>query len=93
MKNRRRSEIIELNSEKRYMNELMASNELSISRYYIRKSLNNHIPIRNLMFASYHHGMDIEHMKQQYSENYAREIERSKKWKTLKVLKAQVDRV
>jgi hypothetical protein len=63
---RRRNEIIELTTEKRFPNELQAEKALNISRYYIRISLKKQIPVKGKMFAYYHYGMEIDVLKEMY---------------------------
>jgi hypothetical protein len=82
--NRRRTEIICLNTGERFINESFAEKILDISRYYIRKSLKEHVPVKgDKMFAHYYYGMNIEEVKNIYMQNYTNQIIRSNKWKTM----------
>jgi len=82
--NRLRHQIIDLNTLKVYMNESMIEKELGISRYYVRKSLKEYIPVKgNKMFSYYSYGMDIDYIKNVYEENLDNKIKRSKKWNNL----------
>jgi hypothetical protein len=76
--NRLRKEIIDLDTEKIYKNELMASKDTGISRYYIHKSIENNIPTINHQFALYFYGMNVQNLKNQYKENLRRLILRKK---------------
>jgi hypothetical protein len=68
--NRIRQQIIDLDTRKIYLNELMAEKETAISRYYIHKSLTQRVPVREKMFAYYSYGMDVENLKNFYISNY-----------------------
>ena len=81
--NRLRHQIIDLKTGKVYMNESMIEKELGISRYYIHKSLKDHIPVKGYMFAYYSYGMNIEDIKTLYMSNANNQIMRSKKWQNL----------
>jgi len=81
--NRKRNEIIYLDTEERFINESLAEEKLGISRYYIHKSLTKKIPVKGFMFAYYHYGMDIELTKEIYVKNQSEKLIRSKKWKNL----------
>jgi len=84
MKNRRRNEIIDLNTGERYINESFVEKTLSVSRYYIHKSLKEQIPVKgDNMFAYYYYGINIEEIKNIYMANYTNKITRSNKWKIL----------
>jgi hypothetical protein len=83
-KNRMRQQIIDLNSGKVYMNESMAESDLGVSRYFIRKSLKEQIPVGgSYMFAYYSYGMDIEDLKTFYMQRYDSKTVRSDKWQKL----------
>jgi len=81
--NRRRKQIIDLNTGKTYINETMAEKDTGVSRYYIHKSLVNQVPVRDQMFAYYSYGMVADDLKQLYVQNYHNKINRSNKWKNL----------
>lgn len=83
MTNRIRTQIIELGSEKVFINESVAAKMLNISRYYIRRSLEEKIPVNDLMFAYFSYGMNIKDLKDFYEQNYNSKITRSKKWQNL----------
>jgi len=69
--NRIRNQIIDLSTGIKYINESVAESNLGISRYFIRKSLKEEVPVKNdLMFAYYSYGMDIDNMIETYKQNY-----------------------
>lgn len=68
MKQRRlRSEIIDLNTGQKYLNESEASEATGVSRYLIHKSIVRHKICKGVAFASYYYGIDIELMKNMYN--------------------------
>lgn len=70
MKNkRRRQEIIDLDTGKRYINESSVAEDLNLSRYYVHKSLTKKIACKNKMFAYYTAGISIEDLKKLYEYN------------------------
>ena len=68
MKQRRlRSEIIDLNTGQKYLNESEASEATGVSRYLIHKSIEKHKICKGVAFASYYYGIDIELMRNMYN--------------------------
>lgn len=67
MKRRMRSEIIDLNTGIKYLNESEAASSLNVSRYIIHKSITTRKICKGVMFAPFSYGMDIEFVKSLYS--------------------------
>lgn len=84
---RRRKDIIDLETEKVYINESSAASELGISRYYIHKSIIDRVPVKGKMFSLYYHGIIVNDIKSIYLQNHINNLNskiiRSKKWQTL----------
>lgn len=68
MKQRRlRSEIIDLNTGQKFLNETQAAEATGKSRYLIHKSIEKQKICKGVAFASYYYGIDIEFMKNMYN--------------------------
>lgn len=65
-----RSEIIDLNTGTKYLNESEAASSLNVSRYLIHKSIaTRKICKGGIMFALYSYGMDIDFVRSLYVED------------------------
>jgi hypothetical protein len=64
---RLRSEIIDLTTGQKYLNESDASESTGHSRYYIHKSVTKHVICSDgAAFATYYYGIDIDLVKNLY---------------------------
>lgn len=75
---RLRSEIIDLFTGIRYMNESDAASSVEISRYYVHKSIKMRRICKGHAFSLYSYGMDISLLKEIYL-NDTRKKRKSKK--------------
>jgi hypothetical protein len=66
---RRRQEIIDLDTGKKYLNESSVAEDLNLSRYFVHKSLTQRIACKGKMFAYYTIGINIEDLKKLYEYN------------------------
>lgn len=64
-----RSEIIDLNTGQKYLNELEASEATGYSRYLIHKSIEKRKICKGVAFASYYYGIDLDFMKSLYVDD------------------------
>lgn len=70
MKRKRlRSEIIDLVSGMKFLNESDAAEATGISRYYVHKSIATRQFCKGYAFALYSYGMDIAFMRSLYKED------------------------
>lgn len=66
---RLRSEIVDLFTGLKYMNESDAASATGISRYYVHKSIQERKICRGHAFSLYSYGMDISLLREIYTQD------------------------